>query len=128
MPGESNFLVFPALSLIIISIWYYICSTPFLKHHVNHGEHPELRVFVHKLLHLSRLPIHAIFVFDGPHRPAIKRGHRVVKRENFLFKAMVSFIKAFGFEYREVSVQSNFSLICLTFSRHRPKQRRNLLA
>ncbi|KAF7976883.1 hypothetical protein HWV62_5423 [Athelia sp. TMB] len=43
-------------------------------------------------------------------QPAIKRGHRVVKRENFLFKAMVSFIKAFGFEYREAPAEAEAEL------------------
>lgn len=70
--------------------------------HANQGEHPELRIFFSKLLRLSRLPVHLIFVFDGNQKPAVKRGTQVINREHFLYRAMISFIKAFGFQHHTV--------------------------
>lgn len=67
--------------------------------HANQGEHPEIRIFFGKLLHLSKLPVHLVFVFDGDQKPVIKRGVRVVRHKHFLYKAMVSFIEAFWFEH-----------------------------
>lgn len=86
------------------SQWFYICTQAITSCHANQGEHPELWIFFSKLLHLSKLPVHLVFVFDGDQKPAIKCGVRVVKHEHFLYKGMVSFIEAFGFEHHMASL------------------------
>jgi Holliday junction resolvase YEN1 len=85
------------------SIWYFLCTAPFAVGHSNWGENPELLTFFNKLLRFSQLPVHVIFVFDGQGRPAVKRGAKVINREHFLYKGMVSFIEAFGYEHHTVS-------------------------
>lgn len=76
--------------------------TPFAVGHANRGENPELKTFFKKLLRLAKLPVHLIFVFDGPGRPKIKRDTRVVHQGMHLFKSMLLLIEAFGFEYHNV--------------------------
>jgi hypothetical protein len=56
-----------------------------------------------KISQLAKLPIEAIFVFDGDKKPSTKRGTQTVNREHFLYKGMTLFIQAFGFEHRTVS-------------------------
>ena len=56
-----------------------------------------------KISQLAKLPIKAIFVFDGDEKPSTKRGTRVINREHFLYKGMTLFIQAFGFEHHMVS-------------------------
>lgn len=87
------------------SQWFYICTAAMNHHggHANQGEHPELQIFFSKLLRLSQLPVHLIFVFDGNGKPAVKRGTQVINREHFLYGAMTSFITAFGFKHHTVS-------------------------
>lgn len=75
---------------------------PFATGHANRGENPELRTFFNKLVRLSKLPVQIIFVFDGNQRPDIKRDTRVIDREHFLYKGMVQFIEAFGFQHHVV--------------------------
>jgi Holliday junction resolvase YEN1 len=91
---------------LYVSIWYYLFTAPFHVGHSNYGESPELRTFFSKLLRLSMLPVHIIFVFDGNQRPPIKRGTRVIDREHFLYRGMILLIEAFGFEYFTVSAGS----------------------
>ncbi|KAI0733784.1 PIN domain-like protein [Fomitopsis betulina] len=50
---------------------------------VRSGENPELRTLFFRLARLLRLPVHAVFVFDGPGRPIKKR----------------AFIIAFGYDW-----------------------------
>lgn len=53
---------------IDVSIWCFQCAA------AVGGENPALRTFYHRLCRLRNFGIQAIFVFDGPDRPAIKRG------------------------------------------------------
>ncbi|KAH9913405.1 PIN domain-like protein [Fomitopsis serialis] len=81
------------------SLWFHQVQSTFAVGHAQSGENPELRTLFFWLARLLRLPIHAIFVFDGPERPAIKRGKRVVKMGHWMVDAMKNFIDAFGYEY-----------------------------
>ena len=49
---------------------------------------------------LARLPIKAIFVFDGDEKPSMKWGTQVINWEHF---GMTLFIQAFRFEHHMVS-------------------------
>jgi len=48
------------------------------------------------------LPLLPLFVFDGPKRPAFKRGKRVGKNVHWLTAGMQQIIEAYGFEWRTV--------------------------
>jgi Holliday junction resolvase YEN1 len=52
---------------------------------------PELRTLFHRIIRLVKLGALVLIVFDGPHRPKVKRGNRVVGRDH-----------AFGCEWRKV--------------------------
>jgi len=78
MQGKTTQLLGPSAAHYSMSIWYFLCMAPFAIGHSNRGENPELLTFFNKLLRLSQLPVHVIFVFDGQGRPAVKRGAKVI--------------------------------------------------
>jgi hypothetical protein len=72
---------------------------------------PEL-IFFYKLADWRRLGMIFIFVFDGPNRPAVKRGHNVVTAP--IATSLKPLIQAFGFHVHDVSqiiVSSYYVLI-----------------
>ena len=78
------------------SIWFFHAT------HGREGENPELRtLFFHcaKLLSTQFLPL---FIFDGPKRPAFKRGKRISGEKHWLVDGVKEIIEAFGFEWRMV--------------------------
>ncbi|KAK2805243.1 hypothetical protein FQN50_006268 [Emmonsiellopsis sp. PD_5] len=60
---------------IDISIWLFQVQAG------KGGANPELRTLFYRLVRLVGLPIHPLFVFDGPQKPLYKRG-KVVGRNN----------------------------------------------
>lgn len=79
---------------IDVSIWSYQCAiTP-------GGENPGLRTLYYRLCRLLNLGVKAIFVFDGLHRPAFKRGKKTPNTVRTLstFKTL---IELFGFQVWE---------------------------
>ncbi|KAK6440490.1 hypothetical protein LTR95_003291 [Oleoguttula sp. CCFEE 5521] len=85
----------PLRLAIDISIWLFQILA------ASGGSNPALRTFYYRLLRLLSLNIHPLFVFDGPNKPAWKRGKRVggpgVRVANvpeFLAKQL---LKQFGF-------------------------------
>lgn len=65
--------------------------------HAQAGENPELRVLYYRLARLLRLSVTAIFVFDGPKRPARKRGKQVRTKPHWLTEGFKELVAAFGF-------------------------------
>lgn len=63
-------------------MWLYQVQGTFGIGRVRSGENPELRTLFFRLARLLRLPVHAVFVFDGPGRPIKKRGVRVVAADH----------------------------------------------
>ena len=61
------------------STWFYECQVFSSRghQHLQAGQNPELCILFYRLAALSRLPISAVFVFDGIHRPKTKRGKAV---------------------------------------------------
>ncbi|TDL13512.1 PIN domain-like protein, partial [Rickenella mellea] len=80
------------------SLWFFQVQNPFLSGHWNAGHSPELRTVFHRLAFLSTLPLTPLFVFDGPQRPAIKRGTRTLGPEHWMAPVFRNFISAFGFD------------------------------
>ncbi|KAF9471371.1 PIN domain-like protein, partial [Pholiota conissans] len=62
------------------------------------GENPAARILFNRLCRLLALPIIPIFIFDGPARPAKKRGTNVIHaKPHWLTPSFQKFIEVFGF-------------------------------
>ncbi|OBZ74120.1 Flap endonuclease GEN 1 [Grifola frondosa] len=92
------------------SIWLYQCQQTFAIGHAQSGKNPELRLIFFRLARLFRLPIIPIFVFDGPSRPALKRGKKVLPLEHWLSQGARHFIDAFGFEWMMAPAEAEAEL------------------
>lgn len=64
----------PIRIAVDISIWLFQVQAG------RGGRNPELRTLFYRLLKLLALPIHPLFVYDGPQKPAFKRGKAVSAR------------------------------------------------
>lgn len=53
-------------------------------------------------------PFLPLFVFDGPLRPNVKRGKRIAKEAHWLTQGMKKIIEVFGYEWRTVSLGSEY--------------------
>jgi Holliday junction resolvase YEN1 len=71
--------------------------------HSQAGENPELRTLFFKFCRFLKAPVTLVCVFDGPARPLIKRGKKVVNRQLWIIDHVKSMIKAFGFYCHDVS-------------------------
>ncbi|CAO1622697.1 unnamed protein product [Jaminaea pallidilutea] len=60
------------------------------------GSNPLLRLIFFRLVRLLSLPLRAVFVFDGPLRPKIKRGRTVGGKKHPLTGPLMEMIKACG--------------------------------
>ncbi|KAG9311064.1 hypothetical protein JVU11DRAFT_8969 [Chiua virens] len=76
------------------SIWFFHAA------YGREGENPELRTLFFRCCRLLQSPLLPLFVFDGPNRPAVKRGKRVGGNIHWLTQGMKNIIDAFGFEWR----------------------------
>jgi Holliday junction resolvase YEN1 len=63
---------------------------------------PALRNMFHRVIRLARAGVRALFVFDGPHRPTMKRGHPVWRGKHSIQTDFEGIVEAFGFEWRVV--------------------------
>jgi Holliday junction resolvase YEN1 len=79
------------------SIWFFHAA------YGREGENPELRTLFFRCARLMHTPFLPLFVFDGPRRPAVKRGKKIGKDAHWLTTGMKNIIEAFGFEWRTVS-------------------------
>ncbi|KAK0464668.1 PIN domain-like protein [Desarmillaria tabescens] len=80
---------------IDVSLWFFHAE------YGQEGENPELRTLFFRLELLLHNPIQPLFIFDGPGRPAWKRGKRInTWAQNPLTDGLKAFIEAFGFEWR----------------------------
>lgn len=62
-----------------------------------------LEIFFYKLCRLSQAWSNIVFVFDGPNRPSIKRGHKVpVENEVDWYGPCQKIIKDFGYHVHMV--------------------------
>jgi hypothetical protein len=94
-----------------ISTWFYECQAAFTgrgRVHSNAGLNPELRVLFFRLAELSRSTAQAVFVFDGPRRPRIKRGKAVRAYPHWLTSRFTQLAKVFGFHCHTVYRTTTF--------------------
>jgi holliday junction resolvase YEN1 len=67
------------------------------------GKNPDLRLLFFRCANLMRTTFLPLFVFDGPHRPDIKRRNKVNRTSHRLIPGMKQIVEAFGFQWRVVS-------------------------
>ncbi|EDN09641.1 predicted protein [Histoplasma mississippiense (nom. inval.)] len=65
----------PIRVAIDISIWLFQVQAG------KGGTNPELRTLFYRLVRLTGLPVHPLFIYDGPQRPQYKRG-KLIDRNN----------------------------------------------
>ncbi|KAG6029259.1 hypothetical protein E4U19_001107 [Claviceps sp. Clav32 group G5] len=61
------------------------------------GHNPTVRLLFYRLVRLLGAPITPIFVFDGPHKPAFKRGHRTGRGDQCAVGMAKRLIRLFDF-------------------------------
>ena len=74
----------------------------FRYHHAGAGQNPELRALFYRLAAISALPVHVVFVFDGPKQLWVKRGKQVRGKSHWLVPRFRELLDAFGFQWHEV--------------------------
>ncbi|KDQ17005.1 hypothetical protein BOTBODRAFT_172612 [Botryobasidium botryosum FD-172 SS1] len=89
------------------SIWFFHAT------YGKEGENPELRTMFFRLSRLLAVPFLPLFVFDGPKRPAIKRGKRITGKQHWLTDGMKNIINAYGFEWRQAPGEAEAELAYL---------------
>ncbi|KAJ7499115.1 PIN domain-like protein [Mycena latifolia] len=63
-----------------------------------------LEKLFYQLCNLSLAPLTPIFVFDGPGRPSVKRGTKVIFRPTWLIEHLKKMLINFGFHFYDVSL------------------------
>ncbi|KAJ7771089.1 PIN domain-like protein [Mycena maculata] len=96
---------FPMQYLLAFSIQIYAC----LAAH-NGDQVGALETLFYQLCNLSRAPVTAVFVFDGPGRPNIKRGVHFTHRSTWLIAQLKVLITAFGYHYHEAPGEAEYEL------------------
>ncbi|KAJ7151699.1 PIN domain-like protein, partial [Mycena filopes] len=76
------------------SIWFFHAA------YGKEGENPELRTMFFRCATLTHAPFLPLFVFDGPHRPNVKRGKKINRTSHTLTNGMKEIVESFGFEWR----------------------------
>ncbi|KAJ7616026.1 PIN domain-like protein [Roridomyces roridus] len=95
-------------------LWMTQCQTVFHKpHHAQMGSNPELRALLYKLLQLIQAGVVAVFVFDGPHRPSVKRGKQVKTKPHWLVEGFVKMIEMSGFHHHQAPGEADAELALL---------------
>lgn len=95
-----------------LSILLESCAAALRKAGIG-AENPALKIFFYQLCQFSMAPVTLIFVFDGPQRPAIKRGKRVVHHPTRIVEHVKKLITAFGYYFYEVRVSVPISVFFL---------------
>ncbi|KAJ7897103.1 PIN domain-like protein [Mycena olivaceomarginata] len=81
------------------SIWMYQADRAIKHGNADAGPNPQLRILFYRAARLLSLPICVVFVFDGPARPAIKRGTKVLTHGHWLTGSFQKLIEAFGYHW-----------------------------
>lgn len=78
--------------------------------HYQAGENPELRSLFYRLARFRKLPIHLVFVFDGEHRPSIKRGVNVCTKAHALTSSFQELIEQYGYSFHTAPAEAEAEL------------------
>ncbi|RGP76063.1 DNA repair endonuclease rad2 [Fusarium longipes] len=80
----------PLRIAIDVAIWQ------FQNQAAQGGTNPEIRTLFYRLVRLLACPVEPIFVFDGPHKPAIKRNKQSSRGSSFANAQAKRLIRLFG--------------------------------
>ncbi|KAG8894935.1 hypothetical protein FRB99_000891, partial [Tulasnella sp. 403] len=90
------------------SLWFYHALSG------REGENHELRLIFFRLARILALPCLVLFVFDGPQRPAHKRGKDInTTKAHWLESGMMKLVDAFGFSARQAPGEAEAELAYL---------------
>ncbi|WYZ37439.1 hypothetical protein EsH8_II_000945 [Colletotrichum jinshuiense] len=81
----------PLRLAIDIAIWQFQTQA------ARGGTNPAIRTLFYRLVRILSLGIHPIFVFDGPHKPALKRNKRSGRGDGVATAMAKRVIRLFGF-------------------------------
>ncbi|GBE88123.1 Flap endonuclease GEN 1 [Sparassis crispa] len=95
------------------SIWLHALQHKFAVSHAQSGENPELRTMLFRLLQYLKSPVHLIFVLDGPERPDLKRGTKVIKAGHWMVESMKLFVHAVRFDWHMAPGEAEAELACM---------------
>lgn len=84
-----------------VSLWMHSVCAVFRINHAGAGKSPELRTLFFRLQTLLKLPLHAVFVFDGLERLPDK-GRKVRSSPHWLTCDFQRMLELFGFHWTEV--------------------------
>ncbi|KAF7369882.1 hypothetical protein MSAN_00617500 [Mycena sanguinolenta] len=87
----------PIIMGVDASIWMYQAERALNYGNTQAGPNPELRILYNRLASLLELPLRIVFVFDGPMRPDVKRGTRVLTHGHPLTAQFQELISHFGY-------------------------------
>ncbi|KAF8440776.1 PIN domain-like protein, partial [Boletus edulis BED1] len=96
------------------STWLHAVCCAFRHNHAGAGRNPELRTLFYRLASFLNIPVHAIFVFDGPSRPHVKRNKQVRAIPHWLATIFQEMLAVFGFAKYEAPGEAEAELAALT--------------
>ncbi|KAG2054558.1 PIN domain-like protein [Suillus hirtellus] len=88
-----------------------VCAV-FQINHAGAGKSPELRTLFFRLQTLLKLPLHAVFVFDGLERLPDK-GHKVRSSPHWLTRDFQRMLELFGFHWTEAPSEAEAELAAM---------------
>ena len=111
MPGKNFFK-----SIKSILLYWFPCNSPWMyvaQASMDHalqkgaswaslGKNSELRLLFDRMSEIGRLPINAVFVFDGPKCPSKKRSTAVGAADHYMTQDFKAIIKGFGHMFHDV--------------------------
>ena len=84
------------------SMWMHSACPVFRYNHAGVGVNPELRTLFYWLSALLKIPLHVVFVFNGPAQPHVKRRKQIWRPRHWLASAFQEMLTIFGFAWYEV--------------------------
>ncbi|KIJ15216.1 hypothetical protein PAXINDRAFT_12129 [Paxillus involutus ATCC 200175] len=110
--GSPPFM--PYTIAVDISIWFEQCQQQkWQRAHSQSGMNPALRVFFLHLAVLAGLPIRLLFCYDGPGRPAVKRGTKVSTRDHWMVEPTRRILNAFNIAWIEAGGEAEAELAAM---------------
>lgn len=85
----------------ICSVWFEQCQQVTRgRAHAQSGQNPPLRTFIFRTARLKSFPVQVIFAYDGPERPALKRGQKVtMKKTHWMTKPTQRILDTFDIQW-----------------------------
>ncbi|KAF8126597.1 PIN domain-like protein [Boletus edulis] len=96
------------------SVWMHSVCPVFRYNHAGAGANPELRTLFYRLAALLSIPLHAVFIFDGPARPCEKRQKHVRRPHHWLAPAFQEMLTVFAFAWHEGPGEAEAELAVLS--------------